>query len=246
MVSYNNFFGGLLGGLLGEIFEKLFGGSFGPKFIGIFIGIITSTSPIKIVDSLEWSITSARNEFIFSFSKLLIIYLITVLGIFIYSTLNLNLSIGLIITTGITIGLIYGSFISLGYTLISSLFYGLQSSTLPSRYKLNQGIMRSFKNALIVGLIFSLIFGISLGLLRYIAIEFSNGLFIGFFTEFTRRTESPIFIGLFGGVISFIKYGGYGVFKHYHLRLFLAFTTPAPSILSLGLRKLVNVVSLCV
>lgn len=122
--------------------------------------------------------------------------------------------------------LIYGLFGALGVWLLNGLFSGLSSDILPehNRVRPNQGIRRSARNAVLVGLIVGLASGLIVGL--------ANGLVYGLLRGPDEGlgfalVYGPIY-GLGIGILSGVLSGGDACVKHFVMRLLLRLSGCVP------------------
>jgi hypothetical protein len=175
--------------------------------LGCIAGLVTGLiaehqSKIRTVETLKWSWreakSSCRNGFIYRLAFGLLFGLINGLAFGITEGALYGLEIGL--TLGFSILLIS--------LFIAGLTGGLRGATIQRSHQPNQGVWKSAKNALIVGLIGSLIFGIFFGIIFNLNIGLGNGL-------------------TYGLVCSLIC-GGWACFQHFNLRCVMYFQGYVP------------------
>lgn len=165
--------------------------------LGCIAGLITGLiaghqSKIKTVETLKWSWqeakSSCRNGFIYGLAFGLL-----------FGFIN-GFAFGITGGTlyGLEIGLTLGFSILLISLFIAGLTGGLRGPTIQQSHQPNQGIWQSAKNALIVGVIGSLIFGTFFGIVFNPNIGLSNGLTYG--------------------LICSLICGGWACFQHFNLR----------------------------
>ncbi len=138
-----------------------------------------------------------------------------------------GLSFGLIVglsdglTFGLIVGLSFGLSIGLSVWLLLGLFQGVSSETIEDRHRVvpNQGIRRSARNSLVLGLISTaivwLVCGLSIGLSEGLSYRYrlsavlSFGLIVG------------LIIGLSAGLLAGLLNGGLACLRHSMVRLLL-------------------------
>jgi MFS family permease len=187
-------FGLIFGLFLGPIFGLLYGLSDGLRVVlimglisgltsGLIFGLIVGQNDsTKPTDKLTWSWKKARKWLIFGLVYGVIIGLGSGTG---------TLIGGLIV--GLTIGLVVG------------MFGGLSKVTIEVRNTPAAGIRTSWKNYLLIWLIFALIVGLTIGMISW---------------RFERLFVGLIF-GIIGGLIFGLLYGGGFLIKHYISRWLL-------------------------
>jgi MFS family permease len=123
---------------------------------------------------------------------------------------------------GLAVGLFYGLVVGLGGGLFFGLGFGLSGVPLTKnvRLKPNQGIHTSGWNALRLGLLFFLFFGLVVGPVVGLFGGLRGGLFGGL--------RSGLFGGVVFGLVVGLVFGGGAYFRHYVLRLFLAQSRALP------------------
>jgi eukaryotic-like serine/threonine-protein kinase len=111
-------------------------------------------------------------------------------------------------------------------TLLSALLGGLSSNILDDHYRIvpNQGIRRSARNSVLVGLSF----GLTVGLIVGLSFGLVSGLFYGSAYGLIRGVLFGITYGLGVGLVSWLLAGGDACIKHYVVRLLLLTTGSAP------------------
>jgi hypothetical protein len=152
--------------------------------------------------------------------------------------LAVGLVVGLVagLPVGLSEGLRYGLVVGLGAALVAALFAGLVRgltfSQVETRAIPNEGIHRSTRNALFVGLVFAPVGGLLLGLLF--------GLFVGLFAWWLTLRVDGLFAGLFVGLlldlgvglvvlpVVGLVVGGDACLKHFILRVWLVRNELAP------------------
>jgi hypothetical protein len=181
---------GLLVGLLVGPFIGLLVGPFIGLLVGLLVGLDTEIEPTEAV--------------IWSWERLLFGLLV---GPFI--GLLVGLFVGLL--SGLLVGLGSGLLVVLFVVLFFGLGSGLSDKQLTERHMLspNEGIRRSMKNGLFVGLLF----GLGGGLLV--------GLFVGLLFGLLVGLESGLLFGLLVGLESGLGGGLQATLQHYLLRFWL-------------------------
>ena len=193
---------GLRFGLIGGIHGGISGGISG----GIIAGLPNTISPLE---QLSWSWQRAKSkavrELFTGFSLGLIFNLLIELLIIVWSrSVGLNLNLRVVLYAGLIDGLMSG----LIFGLIFGLIGGLGSSEIEQRTVPNQGILSSRKNCFLIGLSACLIFGSISQLVFGLIYRLSN-------------FNVLLHLGLIGGLVFGLKYGGSACIQHFTLRQIL-------------------------
>jgi hypothetical protein len=190
---------GLISGLaVGRVLGLSVGVSVG-LVVGLILGLIgeggnKSSRQITSVESVRWSWSKVR-------SKLRVI-----VGFGLTAGLVFGLIFGL--NGGLTVGLIFG----LAFGLDQGLSYAeVETKSIP-----NQGIRRSARNALGLGLVYGQVYGLGVGLIVGLVHGLSAGLVFG-----------PVG-GLAYGLVVGLDYGGTTCLQHFVLRRLLVRNGSAP------------------
>ena len=177
--------------------------------IGVMISVLTRgmKAEIRPVEVVNWSWTRmwcsfTRGEHLRN-------------GLFVGLVVGLVIGLGVDVVRGLRVGLIYGLIGLVSCLLVYGLFGGLSRDILDKRHsvKPNQGIWRSARNALLVGLGTGLALGVVLELVRWLVFGQVDVLGSGML--------SALLIGLGGGLLSGLLSGGEACVKHFVLRFFL-------------------------
>jgi hypothetical protein len=196
-------FFGLLGGLGGEKF-------FLAEFYGLLYG---ERQPLE---KRQWSWSVLRHAWLNKLPNKRQLYQGLFLGLLgeLLLALRYGLPVGLL--SGLLLGLVYG----LAYGLPVVLLGGLSVGEIGTKSFPNEGIKRSLRNALTIGLVCWL----SLGL--------SGGLFVGLLGELFVALRYGLAFGLLGGLrfalASGLRFGGHACLHHCALRLVLWYKNFAP------------------
>jgi GTPase SAR1 family protein len=175
--------------------------------------IKTSSEKIRLVEFIEWSWSglisdimtiplSIRNPNIPIYIYLFFIILIGLIEWFSLHKFD-------IVFKSLFIFILFETLLWCVFSFFGVLIKRFKVSIGTSRNIPNEGILRSFRSAIIVGLFFILVNSSVIVLINLIDQLLIAGL-------------------LFALTIGFMPYGGRAILQHYLLRLFLAFTTPAP------------------
>jgi len=210
--------GGSAGGLIGSLGFSLVSNQIS-TLVGVLVNILIvlvysglgELNP-QVIDVVRWNWRGSMNQDRW----------IGGLGGGIFGGFIFSLIIGLIgaanidLITGIVVGLTGGLVVGMIFILLIVLIGGLELQVLEHRARPNEGIQRSAKSALLVGLGSGSVFGLILGTVIELIFGSSSGLVVGIFVA--------LLVGLAGG----LGYGGGMVIKHYTLRLFLHRSTGFP------------------
>lgn len=180
---------------------------------GLIVGL--SGSEIETVETLKWSWQTAKRNF----CRGLILGLIigSILGLITGSIAGLivmpNVGLISVIEISLIVSLINSLSLGPSFGLLFGIFYGLiggfKGPTIQNSKTPNQGIWKSIKNSLIIGLVFSLILSLLVGSAYGSILWLDNGLTL-------VVSSVPIYV-ILGGLIS----GGSACFRHFTLRLML-------------------------
>ena len=205
---------GLSAGLIvGLIFGLTSGLSAGLSCGLLSVLLIGKPVGISLADELVWSWRSLGR------SLLAKKHLKTTLRLMVLVGLSFGLIVGL--SDGLTFGLIVGLSFGLSVWLLLGLFQGVSSETIEDRHRVvpNQGIRRSARNSLVLGLISTaivwLVCGLSIGLSEGLSYRYrlsavlSFGLIVG------------LIIGLSAGLLAGLLNGGLACLRHSMVRLLL-------------------------
>jgi hypothetical protein len=196
----------LLGGMRdGVIYGMIFGGLVG--VLGVLVGggigvqggaLLTLSDTIEIVEKYRWSWSEAKS------------------GLRRWSKASSELN-------PVLRGFVGGG----GEYKLGALMAGLSSEEMPTKVIPNQGILFSLRNALLVGknlgfvsLVIGLIGTLTPSLIVLLLFRPSNPWTYGF-SHLLISTAVGISVGLIGGLIGVLYFGGNTVLKHYILRWFL-------------------------
>jgi MFS family permease len=163
---------------------------------GLWVGIL---GKIKTVEMLKWSWREAAK----SFRRGLIVALI----ISLFAGVLFGMFTGL--SQGVFIGVLFGLVMGLLFGLVMGLIGGFRGPEIQQSNVPNQGIWKSAKNALLVGLSASLALGLSSGFLFGMIYGLTLGLVTGLFY---------MIVGMLVGVLAC---GGLSCFRHFILRFLL-------------------------
>jgi hypothetical protein len=211
--------------IVGLIFGLIFG-LIGALFWGLRSRHRSLTSDIQSVETLRWSRVEARRGFVFGLIVGLMFGLMFGLSVGLMFGLSDGLMFGL--SDGLSLGLTYGLFGG----LIGALFGGVRGGILDIKAIPNLGIKLSMRNAVLVGGLGLLVFGLMFGLTFWMTVGLiSSGLFGGLPAPSAQPMfglTSGLIVGLIFGVIAFFWYGGQDVIQHYILRSILYWKGYAP------------------
>jgi hypothetical protein len=204
---------------------------------------------ITLTDELVWSRRSLGRS-LFAKRHLATLRVMVIIGLIVglsavLSTdvnfgLHYRLSAGLIkwLSDGLRLGLSTGLTFGLSFWLLFGLFQGVSSETIGDQYRVvpNQGIRRSARNSLILGLISTAIAGLSATLSTML----SNGMIFGLSAVLSERLSeglsaalsaasnvlstglsAGIIRGLSVGILAGLLYGGLACLRHSVVRLLL-------------------------
>jgi hypothetical protein len=178
---------------------------------------------ITPVERVRWSWQAARQRWWLVLRQTLVTGLIfgLLLGLIVQLVNGfrdgLVFGLALILIFGLSLMLVFGLGIGLLFWLLSGLVTGFQSLQIDHRSRPNQGIRRSVRSGLLLGLFGGLLFGVALGLivgaLGGLIFEQVNGLLFGL--------GIALIFGLFGGPLTGLRFGWGAVIQHYTLRWLL-------------------------
>jgi len=138
---------------------------------------------------------------------------------------GLSSALGFALSGGLSVGLIYGLIVGLSFWLLLGLFQGVSSETIGDQHRVvpNQGIRRSARNSIILGLISTAIAGLSAGLAYGLSYGLLGGLASGLITWLSLSAElsSGLIFGLSVGLLAGLLYGGLACLRHGVVRLLL-------------------------
>jgi F0F1-type ATP synthase assembly protein I len=212
----NGLLAGLLGGLgfglVGGLLDGLLAGRGYGLLVGLIVGLgVGRLDQIAIVETFRWSW-----EAVWSMWRL-------VLGVGLLGGLLGGLGVGLLVGlfTGLGVGLLVGLLGGLGsgliFGLLGGLGVGLVQGELVSKATPNQGIRRSARSALVLGLGSGLLVGPFTGLLVGLLVGLFTGPLIGLLVGLLVGLGSGLSFGLFLA----LRNGGFAVLQHYTLRWLL-------------------------
>ncbi|MGL5832768.1 MAG: NACHT domain-containing protein, partial [Waterburya sp.] len=167
------------------------GGGIAGLIIGLLGGLIAGLSKeITLFEQMIWSWRRAKSRIIRDMT----------LGIIGGMIGGLIFRLNNWLITGLFIGLIFG------------LNSGLSSTEFKQRTFVNQGILNSSKNSIVVGLIGGVIFGLIGGLFDWVNGGLSGGLLEGL---------GGLIAGLIAGLVFWLNNGGFTCIQHFNLRRIL-------------------------
>lgn len=190
---------GLFGGLFTGLFVGLVFGLVGGLFVGLVLGLAIGGdllgSDIQPTEILSWSWSRFQRNVV-------VILLSVVFGVGVGVVLIGRLVFGLV--GGLVLGLLFG------------LLGGLSAKQLDEgmRFKPNQGIQSSGRNALRLGLFFGLVFGLVFGLL-------TERVRLRLFSGAVAVLLIGLAVGLVFGLLVGLPKGGDAYLNHYMLRFLL-------------------------
>jgi hypothetical protein len=185
---------------VGTLFFKLFFRLFFPVVITFVGGLVggQNIDRIRQVERLNWSSKNAKKSLLFG---LFFGLLFGIVGMFFF-------------------GSFFGQFLGASIGLVGGLIGGLNSTSIEQRTRPNQGVWYSLNNALFIGLVGGLVFGLGVGL------------FAGLVGGPVAGIITGLIIGVIGSLIIEISfglyYGGNSVIRHTILRLLLYRAGDAP------------------
>jgi hypothetical protein len=195
---------------MGPVFGLIVGLS-----VGLYFGTGTRINPAEV---LTWSWKKALSGFVTGMGVGLVVGLEFVVGIVLASGLFGELVFGLVF--GSRLGLVVGLVVGLVFGAISGLVVGLSGGRLPERFSLapNEGVWRSGKNGLVVGLVFGQVVVLMVGLVCGVVTGLVFGLTVGLVTAVCIVVVAGMFVALFvaprSGLAAFVQ--------HFILRIFLS------------------------
>jgi TIR domain/NACHT domain len=224
---------GLDHGLVGGLIFGLIGGPLVGLFFGVFFGLAPDQE-ISCVETVRWSWSEFRDAMsrtprtrlvLGLFGGLvggLVWGLVGMLGVGLYGGLGVGLFGGLL--SGLTYGLAGG--------LFNEVLGGLVVGEIETKALPNEGIRRSARNALVVGLIggliggpvFVLVAGLVFGLVFAMTREFGDSLGVALRFGLGSGMLGALVFGLIFG----LKAGGWTCLKHIVLRLWLILNGSTP------------------
>ncbi len=177
--------------------------------------LIGKPSGITLTDELVWSWRSLGRSLLKKKHMNTTVRVMALIGL--SWGLLLGLSVGLIseLSWGLILGLSVGLSVGLSFWLLFGLFQGVSSETIEDHHRgvPNQGIRRSARNSLVLGLISTGIVWLICGL--------STGLTQGLFTGLSWGLISGPIIGLSAGLLAGLLNGGLAFLRHSVVRLLL-------------------------
>ena len=192
----------------------------------LLLSQLLTAKPVGIVltDELIWSWKSLRRSLLarrhISTSLLQMAFVGLIAGLNAWQIFG-RLSFGL--SYGLSFGLSYG----LSFWLVIGLLQGVSRETMSDQHRVvpNQGVRRSARNSLVLGLISAGIVGLSVGLAFGLGFRLSVGLNIGLSvglsTALSVGLSDGLIVGLSAGLLAGLLNGGLACLRHGVLRLLL-------------------------
>jgi GTPase SAR1 family protein len=205
------FYGWLVAGLGLGLARAALGGLVVVMCVGLRMRFGYRARRISCVDAVHWSLTESLAGIDFEMAHALTIGLVVGVLYALLAALDFGLFGGAVgLLGGLAFGLVLG--------LLSGLNEGLSSNEVDVRSVPNQGVHRSARNALVVGMCFGIVSGLGIGLVTGLGVALLGGLGVGLYWGLKAGLIAGLTLGLGTGMWN----GGEAYLKYLVLRLWLS------------------------
>jgi transcriptional regulator with XRE-family HTH domain/DNA polymerase III delta prime subunit len=207
---------GLVYGLISGLSSGLIGGFLSMLLIGKPVGI-------TLTDELVWSWRSLRRSLLAKKHRNTTLPLM----VLIWLSIGLSSAPSFVLNSAPSVGLIFklssGLSFGLSVWLLLGLFQGVSSETIGDQHRVvpNQGIRRSTRNSLVLGLISTGIVGLIATLSYALSVELSSALSSALSSTLSSALSYGLIIGLSAGLLAGLLNGGLACLRHSVVRLLL-------------------------